>query len=90
MLVIDNKNNENLNSLSTLNHNKTSHFNIFSTLLYYLGYEKKDYLSHYGGSLIDPVKRLGYFSYGSPLGYFDSKPMYKKTDETMSYTGAKK
>jgi glucan phosphoethanolaminetransferase (alkaline phosphatase superfamily) len=90
MLVIDNKNNEQISSYSQINHNKTSHFNIFSTLLYYLGYEQNDYLNHYGNSLIEPVNRLGYFSYGSAFGSFGSKPTIKFTSETLDYSGVKK
>ncbi len=90
MLVIDNRQDEKLSSFSQINHNKTSHFNVFSTLLYYLGYEKNDYQSHYGDSLIEPVKRLGYFNYGRPFGYFGSEPMFKRTGEALDYSGDKK
>ncbi len=90
MLIIDNKQNEKIALYSQENHNKTSHFNIFSTLLYYSGYEQQDYLNHYGASLIEPVKRLGYFNYGSPFGYFGAEPKFEFAGETMDYIGAKK
>jgi glucan phosphoethanolaminetransferase (alkaline phosphatase superfamily) len=90
MLIIDNEQDEKILSYSHINHNKTSHFNIFSTLLYYLGYEQHDYFNHYGASLIEPVKRFGYFNYGSPFGYFGTEPKFDSANETMDYIGAKK
>lgn len=83
MLLIDNQINEQANSYSDINHNKSSHFNIFSTLLYFFGYEKNDYLKNYGLSLFDPIDRFGKFNYGSPFGYFGSKPKFVTTDEKI-------
>jgi glucan phosphoethanolaminetransferase (alkaline phosphatase superfamily) len=91
MLVIDNEKNEEVFSYAQTNHSKTSHFNIFSTLLYYLGYEKTDYLAHYGPSLIEPINdRFGHFNYGSPFGYFGSEPKFKTASETLDYSKVKK
>lgn len=80
LLVIANETSDLILSSSKKNYNNTSHFNIFSTLLYYFGYANNDYLKHYEPALIEPINKYGYFSYGSPFGYFNSKPLFKKVD----------
>ena len=53
-----------------INKNKTSHFNLFPTLLYLFGYDRAKVLARYGPGLMDPITDEPAFSSGTVFPRF--------------------
>ncbi len=60
------------------NVNKASHFNLFGSVLYFMGYDLKDINSLYGDTLFNDLSKERYFTSGDIFG---RGPMYKNKFE---------
>ncbi|MCE3046645.1 sulfatase-like hydrolase/transferase [Helicobacter kayseriensis] len=79
LVVLSNVQNMPISKHLQNNFNRSSHFNIFPTILEAMGYapKKLGYLG-YSGSLYGDIKEVGGFFYGIPFGYFGREPNFKK------------
>jgi glucan phosphoethanolaminetransferase (alkaline phosphatase superfamily) len=50
------------------NRNRVSHFQVFPSLLYFMGYAKEDISREYGATIFDPVPDIRYFISGDLFG----------------------
>lgn len=78
LLIMDNQFDITLNQSSKINQNKSSHFNIFATLLHFLGYASSNFKPYYATSLLEPINPLNRFSYGAIFGHFGSSAKFQE------------